>query len=115
MDHGLKGLPSEVSYAEESLSGCVEQARNFQIRQPVTTVYGTHPSTAVNITCHRDEFVVRGEPRVGEQEYRVEKGLVRQTMGCHKVAKPENEKKKKKNEDRNVTIECGVGLLNFIW
>ncbi|KAL6487393.1 hypothetical protein MHYP_G00040190 [Metynnis hypsauchen] len=46
-------------------------------------MYGTYPSTVVSISHHRGEFVVRGDPRVGEQEYCVEKKVVRKVESPH--------------------------------
>ncbi|KAI4892047.1 hypothetical protein NFI96_004676 [Prochilodus magdalenae] len=49
------------------------------VKEDLRRVYGTYPSTGVSISYHRGEFVVRGDPRVGEQEYRVEKKLMPKT------------------------------------
>lgn len=46
------------------------------VKEDLRRVYGTYPSPAVSISYQNGEFLVRGNPRVGEQEYRVEK-LVR--------------------------------------
>lgn len=51
---------------------------NF-VKEDLRRVYGTYPRTDVSISLQGGEFVVHGDPRVGEQDYRVEKRVVRQT------------------------------------
>lgn len=48
------------------------------VKEDLRRVYGTYPRTDVSISFQGGEFVVHGDPRVGEQEYRVEKKVVRQ-------------------------------------
>lgn len=72
--------------------GASQELPDF-VKEDLRQMYGTYPSTSVNITYQRGEFVVRGEPRVGEQEYQVEKRLVRQIDGCHKENKAVKAKK----------------------
>ncbi|KAL2083513.1 hypothetical protein ACEWY4_021286 [Coilia grayii] len=48
------------------------------VREDLRRVYGTYPRTDVSISFQGGEFVVHGNPRVGEQEYKVEKKVVRQ-------------------------------------
>ncbi|XP_062927344.1 uncharacterized protein LOC134358786 [Mobula hypostoma] len=40
-------------------------------------VYGTYPKTFVSITYQNGEYLVRAEPRVAEQKYKVEKKIIR--------------------------------------
>lgn len=40
-------------------------------------MYGTYPRTHVMITYQNGEFLVKGDPMVGEQEYTVEKKVIR--------------------------------------
>ncbi|XP_068953653.1 uncharacterized protein C10orf95 homolog [Petaurus breviceps papuanus] len=47
------------------------------VRDDLLRVYGTYPYTEVFITYHDGEFLVQGKPRVGQQEYRVERRVVR--------------------------------------
>ncbi|XP_051829924.1 uncharacterized protein C10orf95 homolog [Antechinus flavipes] len=49
------------------------------VRDDLLRVYGTYPYTEVHITYQDGEFLVRGKPRVGQQEYRVERRVVRGT------------------------------------
>ncbi|XP_074151553.1 uncharacterized protein C10orf95 homolog [Sminthopsis crassicaudata] len=49
------------------------------VRDDLLRVYGTYPYTEVHITYQDGEFLVRGRPRVGQQEYRVERRVVRGT------------------------------------
>ncbi|XP_042179386.1 uncharacterized protein LOC121846689 [Oncorhynchus tshawytscha] len=48
------------------------------VREDLRRVYGTYPRTDVSITYQGGEYVVRGDTHVGEQEYRVERRIVRQ-------------------------------------
>ncbi|XP_020823116.1 uncharacterized protein C10orf95 homolog [Phascolarctos cinereus] len=49
------------------------------VQDDLLRVYGTYPHTEVFITYHDGEFLVQGKPRVGQQEYRVERRVVRDT------------------------------------
>ncbi|XP_066549731.1 uncharacterized protein LOC136716137 [Amia ocellicauda] len=71
------------------------------VKEDLRRVYGTYPRTDVSVTYQGGEYVVRGDPRVGDQEYKVEKKVVRQ------VESPEGdsvseivEKKKKKKKSK---------------
>lgn len=48
------------------------------VREDLRRVYGTYPRTDVSITYQGGEYMVRGDTHVGEQEYRVERRIVRQ-------------------------------------
>lgn len=68
------------------------------VKKDLRRVYGTYPSTGVSISFHRGEFVVRGDPRIGEQEYRLEKKVVRKVESPHnRGGLSENVRKDKKN------------------
>lgn len=53
------------------------------VREDLRRAYGTYPRTDVSITYRGGEYVVRGDPHVGDQEYRVEKKVVRQLESPH--------------------------------
>lgn len=61
----------------ERVYGPCRELPNF-VKEDLRRVYGTYPRTDVSISLQRGEFVVHGDPRVGEQDYRVEKKVVRQ-------------------------------------
>ncbi|XP_048125125.1 uncharacterized protein LOC125311272 [Alosa alosa] len=61
----------------ERVYGPRRELPNF-VKEDLRRMYGTFPRTDVSISCQGGEFVVHGDPRVGEQEYRVEKKMVRQ-------------------------------------
>lgn len=79
----------------ERVFGGSQELPDF-LKADLRRVYGTYPSTSVNVTYQRGEFVVRGQPRVGEQEYQVEKRLVQQIEGCRNEDKAEQKFKKPK-------------------
>ncbi|XP_074088012.1 uncharacterized protein C10orf95 homolog [Macrotis lagotis] len=56
--------------------GPIRELPDF-VRDDLLRVYGTYPYTDVFITYHDGEFLVQGKPRVGQQEYRMEKRVVR--------------------------------------
>ncbi|KAJ8418099.1 hypothetical protein AAFF_G00138080 [Aldrovandia affinis] len=75
---------------------------NF-VREDLRRVYGTYPRTDVSITYQGGEYVVRGDPQVGSQEYRVEKKVVRRmesAEGDSVIEIVERKKKKKKKGTR---------------
>lgn len=47
------------------------------VKDDLRRVYGTYPRTHVMITYQNGEFLVKGDPMVGEQEYTVEKKVIR--------------------------------------
>ncbi|XP_068115078.1 uncharacterized protein C10orf95 homolog [Hyperolius riggenbachi] len=47
------------------------------VREDLRRVYGTYPLTFVAITYQNGEYLVKGDPKVGEQEYTIEKKVVR--------------------------------------
>ncbi|XP_053165999.1 uncharacterized protein C10orf95 homolog [Hemicordylus capensis] len=72
------------------------------VKDDLRRVYGTYPRTDVSITYHNGEFVVKGDPRVGEQEYRVEKRIIRKeptptASEAEDSSEDRNRKKKKKS------------------
>ncbi|XP_063289803.1 uncharacterized protein C10orf95 homolog [Pelobates fuscus] len=47
------------------------------VKDDLRRVYGTYPRTFVAITYQNGEYLVKGDPKVGEQEYTVEKKVIR--------------------------------------
>ncbi|KAM4635938.1 uncharacterized protein C10orf95 homolog [Discoglossus pictus] len=47
------------------------------VKDDLRRVYGTYPKTFVAITYQNGEYLVKGDPKVGEQEYTVEKKVIR--------------------------------------
>nr|XP_060622994.1 uncharacterized protein C10orf95 homolog [Anolis sagrei ordinatus] len=47
------------------------------VRDDLRRVYGTYPRTDISLTYHNGEFIVKGDPKVGEQEYKIEKKIIR--------------------------------------
>ncbi|KAM3912667.1 uncharacterized protein C10orf95 homolog [Leptodactylus fuscus] len=47
------------------------------VKDDLRRVYGTYPRTFVAITYQNGEYLVKADPKVGEQEYTVEKKVVR--------------------------------------
>ncbi|XP_028586272.2 uncharacterized protein C10orf95 homolog [Podarcis muralis] len=73
------------------------------VKDDLRRVYGTYPRTDVTITYHSGEFIVKGDPRVGEQEYRVEKRIIRNeptptASEAEDSSEDRNRKKKKKSK-----------------
>lgn len=72
------------------------------VKEDLRRVYGTYPRTDISITYHNGEYVVKGEPRVGEQEYRVEKRIIRKesipTVSETEDSSEDRKKKKKKSK-----------------
>ncbi|XP_073452257.1 uncharacterized protein C10orf95 homolog [Aquarana catesbeiana] len=48
------------------------------VKEDLRRVYGTYPRTFVSITYQNGEYLVKGDPKVGEQEYTIEKKVIRQ-------------------------------------
>ena len=74
------------------------------VRDDLRRVYGTYPRTDVSITYHNGEFLVRGNPMVGEQEYRIEKRIIRKeptpTVSETEESSEDQKRKKKKKSKR---------------
>ncbi|XP_030060635.1 uncharacterized protein C10orf95 homolog [Microcaecilia unicolor] len=72
------------------------------VKDDLRRVYGTYPKTALTITYQNGEFLVKGDPFVGEQEYTIEKKVIRQLPtpdeDDHSVNETQNKKKKKKSK-----------------
>ncbi|XP_039631319.1 uncharacterized protein LOC120542745 [Polypterus senegalus] len=70
------------------------------VKDDLRRVYGTYPKTDVSITYQGGEFLVKGDPRVGEQEYKVEKKVIRQAASPEgdSVSEIVEKRKKKKNK-----------------
>nr|XP_020646427.1 uncharacterized protein LOC110077587 [Pogona vitticeps]XP_020646428.1 uncharacterized protein LOC110077587 [Pogona vitticeps]XP_020646429.1 uncharacterized protein LOC110077587 [Pogona vitticeps]XP_020646430.1 uncharacterized protein LOC110077587 [Pogona vitticeps]XP_020646431.1 uncharacterized protein LOC110077587 [Pogona vitticeps]XP_020646433.1 uncharacterized protein LOC110077587 [Pogona vitticeps]XP_020646434.1 uncharacterized protein LOC110077587 [Pogona vitticeps]XP_020646435.1 unc len=73
------------------------------VRDDLRRVYGTYPRTDVSITYHNGEFLVKGDPIVGEQEYRIEKRIIRKepTPSVSETEdNSEDQKRKKKKKSK---------------
>ncbi|XP_006021336.1 uncharacterized protein LOC102384509 [Alligator sinensis] len=75
------------------------------VKDDLRRVYGTYPKTDVTITYRNGEFLVKGDPKVGEQEYTVEKRVIQRapTPSASEVddsteEQDWNRKKKKKSK-----------------
>lgn len=68
------------------------------VNEDLRRVYGTYPRTDLSITYRAGEYTVRGDPHVGEQEYKVERRVVRQEESSEEedVSEAMDKKKKKK-------------------
>lgn len=71
------------------------------VKDDLRRVYGTYPRTNVSITYRKGEFLIKGDPKVGEQEYAVEKKVIQQavTLSASEAddsSEDQNHKKKKK-------------------
>lgn len=73
------------------------------VREDLRRVYGTYPRTDVSITYYNGEYLVRGDPIVGEQEYRIEKRIIRKepTPTVSETEESSEDKKKKKKKKSN--------------
>ncbi|XP_053891141.1 uncharacterized protein C10orf95 homolog [Malaclemys terrapin pileata] len=72
------------------------------VKEDLRRVYGTYPRTDVSITFQNREFLVKGDPRVGEQDYTVEKRVIRRdptptASEADDDSEERNRKKKKKS------------------
>lgn len=72
------------------------------VKDDLRRVYGTYPRTDVSITYQNGEFVVKGDPKTGEQEYRIEKRVIRKestpTASEAEDSSEDRGKKKKKSK-----------------
>lgn len=71
------------------------------VKDDLRRVYGTYPRTNVSITYRRGEFLVKADPKVGEQEYTVEKNVIQRALTpsaseADDSSEDRNRKKKKK-------------------
>uniref|UniRef100_UPI00398F1AB5 uncharacterized protein n=1 Tax=Pristiophorus japonicus TaxID=55135 RepID=UPI00398F1AB5 len=49
------------------------------VQDELRRVYGTYPKTIVTVTYRNGEYLVKGDPIVGEQTYKVEKKVIRRS------------------------------------
>ncbi|XP_029466125.1 uncharacterized protein C10orf95 homolog [Rhinatrema bivittatum] len=71
------------------------------VKDDLRRVYGTYPKTVFTITYQNGEFLVKGDPFVGEQEYTLEKKVIRQLPTPEEdssMNESQNKKKKKKSK-----------------
>lgn len=69
------------------------------VKDDLRRVYGTYPRTSISITYRKGEFLVKGDPKVGEQEYTVEKRVVQRAVTTSEAddsGEDRGRKKKKK-------------------
>ncbi|XP_055502980.1 uncharacterized protein LOC129704108 [Leucoraja erinacea] len=50
------------------------------LQNDLRRVYGTYPKTYVTISYQNGEYLVKAEPKVGEQKYKVEKKVIRRPL-----------------------------------
>ncbi|XP_053306394.1 uncharacterized protein C10orf95 homolog [Spea bombifrons] len=71
------------------------------VKDDLRRVYGTYPRTFVAITYQNGEYLVKGDPKVGEQEYTVEKKVIRRqptpTDSEEDISDKQSKRKKKKS------------------
>lgn len=73
------------------------------VKDDLRRVYGTYPRTDVSITYHNGEFIVKGDPSIGEQEYKIEKRIIRKeptptASDAEDGSEDRSRKKKKKSK-----------------
>ncbi|XP_051655984.1 uncharacterized protein C10orf95 homolog [Manacus candei] len=71
------------------------------VKDDLRRVYGTYPRTNVSISYRKGEFLVKGDPKIEEQEYAVEKKVIQQAVTpsaseADDSSEDQNRKKKKK-------------------
>ncbi|XP_048450237.1 uncharacterized protein LOC125482246 [Rhincodon typus] len=70
-------LKGELHWGKmERVFGPVRELPDF-VQDELRRVYGTYPKTIVTISYQNGEYLVKGEPKVGEQKYKVEKKVIR--------------------------------------
>ncbi|KAM8923797.1 uncharacterized protein C10orf95 homolog [Pelodytes ibericus] len=71
------------------------------VKDDLRRVYGTYPRTFVSITYQNGEYLVKGDPKVGEQEYTVEKKVIRReptpTDSEDEISNAKQSKRKRKS------------------
>ncbi|XP_075468603.1 uncharacterized protein C10orf95 homolog [Ascaphus truei] len=72
------------------------------VKDDLRRVYGTYPKTLVAITYQNGEYLVKGDPRVGEQEYTVEKKVIRRQPTPDSEDSMSDTKQKRKKKSKNV-------------
>ncbi|MGH0136618.1 UNVERIFIED_CONTAM: hypothetical protein FKN15_070025 [Acipenser sinensis] len=95
-------LKGELRWGKlERINGARKEVPEF-VKDDLRRVYGTYPKTDVSITYQGGEYLVRGDPRVGEQEYKLERKVVRQpsTPEEDSVSEIVERKKNKKKSKR---------------
>lgn len=70
------------------------------VTEDLRRVYGTYPRTDLSITYRSGEYIVRGDPHVGEQEYRMERRVVRQEQSSEEDVSEVTGKRKKKRKTK---------------
>ncbi|KAG8435353.1 hypothetical protein GDO86_013348 [Hymenochirus boettgeri] len=104
--HKQNGWPEGFTMKGELHWGKLERVFGLKrdlpefVKDDLRRVYGTYPRTFVAITYQNGEYLVRGDPKVGEQEYIVEKKVVRKastpTESEDVASEGKRSKKKKK-------------------
>ncbi|XP_041123378.1 uncharacterized protein LOC121325139 [Polyodon spathula] len=95
-------LKGELRWGKlERINGARKEVPEF-VKDDLRRVYGTYPKTEVSITYRGGEYLVKGDPWVGEQEYKLEKKVIRQPSSHDgdSVSEIVEMKKKKKKSKR---------------
>ncbi|KAM4702595.1 uncharacterized protein C10orf95 homolog [Rhinophrynus dorsalis] len=71
------------------------------VKDDLRRVYGTYPRTLVSISYQNGEYLVKGDPKVGEQEYTVEKKVVRRQPTPSDSDDAINDEKQKKSKRKS--------------
>lgn len=71
------------------------------VKDDLRRVYGTYPRTNVSISYRKGEFLVKGDPKIEDQEYAVEKKVIQRAVTpsaseADDSSEDRNRKKKKK-------------------
>ncbi|XP_041066178.1 uncharacterized protein LOC121290087 [Carcharodon carcharias] len=80
---GMAGWPEGFSMKGELHWGKMERVFGPKrelpdfVQDELRRVYGTYPKTIVTVTYQNGEYLVKGDPKVGEQKYKVEKKVIR--------------------------------------
>ncbi|XP_053547695.1 uncharacterized protein C10orf95 homolog [Bombina bombina] len=87
----------------ERVFGLKRELPDF-VKDDLRRVYGTYPRTFVAITYQNGEYLVKGDPKVGEQEYTVEKKVIRKpptpTDSEEEDSSDSNQKKRRRKPKR---------------
>nr|XP_033796288.1 uncharacterized protein C10orf95 homolog [Geotrypetes seraphini]XP_033796289.1 uncharacterized protein C10orf95 homolog [Geotrypetes seraphini] len=78
------------------------------VKDDLRRVYGTYPKTVLTVTYQNGEFLVKGDPFVGEQEYTVEKRVSSTATNSRRrrphVKERARPKRRRKNPNANKLI-----------
>lgn len=73
------------------------------VKDELRRVYGTYPKSLISITYQNGEYLVKADPKVGEQDYTIEKKVIRKpatpsSVEGDSISQVQEKKKKKKSK-----------------